>query len=137
VPDGDTAIAIVGHLENWLPHLLALTASSPFWEGRDTGLASSRSKVFENLPTAGLPHRHRHWKGFEQLIDALIRSGAIESFREVWWDIRPHPSFGTVEVRICDSVPTLTETVAIAALIQAMIVHLQRQVQRGHGLLRD
>jgi len=128
VPDGETAIQVVNHLERWVPHLLSVTASSPFWEGRDTGLASSRTKIFEALPTAGLPYRHQSWRDFEQLQDALIRAGAIQSAREIWWDVRPHPRFGTVEVRVCDAVPTLDETIAVAAWIQALIVHLQRAV---------
>jgi len=131
VPDGETAIQVVNHLEPWLPHLLALTASSPFWEGRDTGLASTRIKIFESLPTAGLPYRHRDWHEFEQLLKALIRAQTVESIREIWWDVRPHPHFGTVEVRICDMPPTLAESVAIAALIQALVVHLQREVAEG------
>ena len=98
---------MVHHLEPWLPHLLALTASSPFWEGRDTGLASTRIKIFESLPTAGLPYRHLDWHEFEQLLKALIRAQTVESIREIWWDVRPHPHFGTVEVRICDMPPTL------------------------------
>ena len=131
VPDGETAISIINHLEPWLPHLLALTASSPFWEGKESGLASSRSKVFEGLPTAGLPHRHKDWNEFARLKDALVEAQAIETFREIWWDLRPHPVFGTVEVRVCDAIPTLAETVAVTALIQALIVYLGRQIAAG------
>jgi carboxylate-amine ligase len=130
-PDGETAIQVVNHLEPWLPHLLALTASSPLWQGRDTGLASTRIKIFESLPTAGLPYRHHNWHEFEQLLEALIRAQTVESIRETWWDVRPHPHFGTVEVRICDMPPTLADSVAIAALIQALVVHLQREVAEG------
>ena len=131
IPDGETAIAVTNHLEPWLPHLLALTASSPFWEGKDTGLASSRIKVFESLPTAGLPHRHGSWAEFEHLVDVMVKAQAIESMQEIWWDIRPHHRFGTVEVRVCDVVPTLCETVALTALIQGLIVYLQRQIKAG------
>ena len=131
VPDAESAIQIINHLEPWLPHLLALSASSPFWEGKDTGLASCRSKVFETLPTAGLPYRHENWKEFEQLVSALIRSEGIESIREIWWDVRPHPGFGTVEVRVCDAMPTLGETLAVAALVQALIVYLQERIDEG------
>lgn len=133
VPTGEMAIAVVNHMERWTPHLLALTASSPFWQGEDTGLASCRIKVFENLPTAGLPHRHKDWDEFERLLDSLIRAQAIDSIREIWWDIRPHPGFGTVEVRVCDGIPTLDEQVAIVALVQALIVHIMRQVEEGHS----
>lgn len=131
VPDGESAIQITNHLEPWLPHLLALSASSPFWEGKDTGLASCRSKIFETLPTAGLPYRHENWEEFEQLVGALVRSEGIESIREIWWDVRPHPGFGTVEVRICDAMPTLGETLALAALVQALIVYLQERIDEG------
>lgn len=131
VPDAESAIQITNHLEPWLPHLLALSASSPFWEGKDTGLASCRSKVFETLPTAGLPYRHENWEEFEQLVGALVRSEGIESIREIWWDVRPHPGFGTVEVRVCDAMPTLGETLAIAALVQALIVHLKARIDEG------
>ena len=134
VPDAESAIQITNHLEPWLPHLLALSASSPFWEGKDTGLASCRSKIFETLPTAGLPYRHESWEDFEQLVGALVRSEGIESIREIWWDVRPHPGFGTVEVRVCDALPTLGETVAIAALVQALIVHLQVRIAAGSTL---
>jgi carboxylate-amine ligase len=134
VPSGEMSIALTNHLEFWLPHLLALSASSPFWEGKDTGLASARIKIFETLPTAGLPYRHRNWDEFAQLVDVLIKAKAIESIREIWWDVRPHPGFGTVEVRICDAMPTLVETVALAALIQALIVHLQKQIEEGAKL---
>lgn len=134
VPDGETSIAVINHLEEWLPHLLALTASSPFWEGGDTGLASCRTKIFEHLPTAGLPYRHQSWREFEVLVDSLIRAKAIESPREIWWDVRPHARFGTVEVRVCDGTPTIGEAVAVTALVQALIVHLERQIAAGETL---
>ena len=131
VPDGETAIAVVNHLERWLPHLLALSASSPYWQGHDTGLCSARSKIFEALPTAGLPYVHKSWDEFERLVEALRVGGAIESIREIWWDVRPHPGFGTVEVRVCDAIPTLYETLSVVALIQALIVYLSREASRG------
>lgn len=127
LPDGESAIRVINGLEPWLPHLLALTASSPFWEGEDTGLASCRTKIFESLPTAGLPYRHESWEDFERLLEALVRCQAVESLREIWWDVRPHARFGTVEVRICDTPPTLRETVAVAALIQALVAYLHRE----------
>ena len=134
IPDGETSIAVINHLEEWLPHLLALTASSPFWEGGDTGLASSRTKIFEHLPTAGLPFRHHNWHEFEVLVESLIRAKAIEGPREIWWDVRPHAVFGTVEVRVCDGTPTIGEAVAMTALIQALIVHLEKQIEAGETL---
>jgi YbdK family carboxylate-amine ligase len=117
----EKAIPIVNALTYYVPHFLALSASSPFWMGADTGLASARSKVFEQLPTAGLPYQLSGWEQFEELMETLIASRAVQSVREVWWDIRPHPGFGTVELRICDGLPTLREVGAIAALSQCLV----------------
>jgi carboxylate-amine ligase len=132
----DKAIPIVNALTSYVPHLLALSASSPYWRGRDTGLASSRSKIFEGLPTAGLPVQLADWTEFEQLMGTLVASGTIETIREIWWDIRPHPGFGTVELRICDGLPTLHEIGAIAALSQCLVDQLNTQLDRGYQLPR-
>ena len=120
----EKAVSIANALATYIPHLLALSASSPFWEGRDTGLASSRSKVFEGLPTAGLPAPIENWADFEMYMGTLVSAQAISTVREVWWDIRPHPDFGTVELRMCDGIPTLGEVASIAALIQSLVAHL-------------
>lgn len=130
----EKAIPIVNALTAYVPHFLALSASSPYWVGHDTGLASARSKVFEGLPTAGLPYQLSGWAEFEELMGTLVSSGTIESIREVWWDIRPHPGFGTVELRICDGVPTLQEVGAVAALAQCLVDQLNTQVDRGYHL---
>jgi carboxylate-amine ligase len=130
----DKAIPIVNALTAYIPHFLALSASSPFWLGRDTGLASSRSKVFESLPTAGLPQQLADWRQFERFMETLITSGTIETIREVWWDIRPHPNFGTVELRICDGLPTLHEVGAVAALSQCLVDRMNNQLDRGYTL---
>jgi carboxylate-amine ligase len=132
----EKAIPIVNALTSYVPHFLALSASSPFWQGRDTGLASSRSKIFEGLPTAGLPVQLSDWTEFERLMATLVASGTIESIREVWWDIRPHPGFGTVELRICDGLPTLQEIGAVAALAQCLVDQLNTQLDRGYQLPR-
>jgi carboxylate-amine ligase len=130
----EKAFPIVNALMSYLPHFLALSASSPFWLGRDTGLASSRSKVFESLPTAGLPYQLADWPQFERFMETLITAGTIESIREVWWDIRPHPDFGTVELRICDGLPTLQEVGAVAALAQCLVDQMNSQLDRGYTL---
>jgi carboxylate-amine ligase len=130
----EKAIPIVNALTAYIPHFLALSASSPFWLGRDTGLASSRSKVFESLPTAGLPQQLADWPQFERFMETLITSGTIETIREVWWDIRPHPNFGTVELRICDGLPTLQEVGAVAALSQCLVDRMNSQLDRGYTL---
>jgi carboxylate-amine ligase len=130
----EKAIPIVNALLGYLPHFLALSASSPYWMGADTGLASYRSKVFEALPTAGLPYQLSGWDAFEQYMQLLIDSHAIESIREVWWDIRPHPNFGTVELRICDGLPTLDEIGCVVALSQCLVERFDRQLDNGYTL---
>lgn len=131
VPSGEKAIAIFNSLTTFLPHLLSLSASSPFFDKCDTGLASTRVKIFETLPTAGLPYRLLNWAEFQRFMITLVNAKAIESIREVWWDIRPHPGFGTVELRICDGLPTLDEIIAMTALIQALVVWLSEQYDEG------
>jgi carboxylate-amine ligase len=131
VPSGEKAIAIFNSLSTFLPHLLALSASSPFFDNNDTGLASTRVKIFETLPTAGLPYRLLNWAEFQRFMITLVNAKAIESIREVWWDIRPHPGFGTVELRVCDGLPTLDETIALTAFIQALVVWLSEQYDEG------
>ena len=118
----------------YLPHFLALTASSPFWSGHDTGLASSRSIVFGALPTAGPPHLLADWAEFEDYMDTLLRAGTIRSIKEVWWDIRPHPDFGTIEIRMFDGIPTLREVGMVAALCQSLVELFDHQLDRGYTL---
>jgi carboxylate-amine ligase len=132
--DGSRAIPIINALSRYLPHFLALTASSPYWNGEDTGLASIRAVIFGELPTAGPPHRLSDWKEFEDYMDTLLRAGTIRSIKEVWWDIRPHPDFGTIEIRICDGVPTLREIGMVAALSQCLVQQLSLQIDRGYQL---
>lgn len=121
VKSGEKAIAICNALTKYLPHLLAISASSPFIDFEDTGLASARTKIFEGMPTAGLPFRLSNYSEFQTFMNSLINADAIETIREIWWDIRPHPMFGTIEVRICDCPSTLTETAAITALTQCLV----------------
>ena len=130
----DKAIPIVNALTAYIPHFLALSASSPFWVGTDTGLASARSKVFEGLPTAGLPYQLSGWDDFEKFMETLISAQTIQSVREVWWDVRPHPQFGTVELRICDGLPTLREIGWAAALSQCLVEMLNGQLDKGYTL---
>jgi carboxylate-amine ligase len=132
--DGNRAIPIINALARYLPHFLALTASSPFWNGQDTGLASSRAIIFGGLPTSGPPHRLSDWNEFEEYMDTLLRAGTIRSIKEVWWDIRPHPDFGTIEVRMCDGVPTLREIGMVTALSQCLVQLFSLQLDRGYQL---
>jgi carboxylate-amine ligase len=131
VRSAEKVITIANALSAYIPHFLALSASSPYWMGKDTGLASSRSKVFEGLPTAGLPHQLSGWAEFEEYMSTLIAARAISSIREVWWDIRPHPNFGTVELRICDGIPTMSEIATVAALSQCLVEWLDTLIDRG------
>jgi glutamate---cysteine ligase / carboxylate-amine ligase len=134
IRDGSKAIPIVNALAAYLPHFLALTASSPYWSGQDTGLASSRAIVFGGLPTSGPPQPLTDWTEFEEYMDTLLRAGTIRSIKEVWWDIRPHPDFGTVEIRMFDGVPTLREIGMTAALSQSLVQLLDTQLDRGYKL---
>jgi carboxylate-amine ligase len=130
----EKAIPIVNALTYYIPHFLSLSASSPYWMGRDTGLASSRSKVFEGLPTAGLPYQLSGWDEFETFMGTLISARTIKTIREVWWDVRPHPGFGTVELRVCDGIPTLAEVAAVSALYQCLVEDLDGVIDREGGL---
>ncbi|TYP89824.1 glutamate--cysteine ligase [Blastococcus xanthinilyticus] len=130
----EKVIPIVNALCQYVPHFLALSSSSPFWVGCDTGLASARTKIFEGMPTAGLPFQLADWDEFEEYMETLISTKSIESVREVWWDIRPHPDFGTVELRICDGLPTLDEIGAVAALAQCLVEQFDTQLDRGYTL---
>ncbi|GAA2085774.1 glutamate--cysteine ligase [Actinomadura alba] len=132
----DKAIPIVNALSAYLPHFLALTASSPYWNGQDTGLASSRAIIFGSLPTAGPPHLLADWAEFEEYMDTLLRAGTIRSIKEVWWDIRPHPDFGTIEIRMFDGIPTLREVGMAAALCQSLVTLFDQQLDRGYTLPR-
>jgi carboxylate-amine ligase len=106
------------------PHLLALSASSPFWSGTDTGYASNRTMMFQQLPTAGVPEAFTCWADFEAFIDDARTVGLVEDVDELRWDLRPSPRFGTLEVRVCDGVATLEEVTALTALTHCLVVHL-------------
>jgi carboxylate-amine ligase len=131
VDSGDKAVMICDRMMRHLPTLLALSCSSPFWESRDTGLHSHRSKIMEGLPTAGLPTLMRNWSEYVWLVNHMVDTGFINTIREIWWDIRPHHNFGTVEVRVCDMPGTLDEVLGIAALTQCLIKALSDDIDRG------
>ncbi len=137
VRSNEKSIAITNALATMLPIFLGLSASSPFWHGMDTGLASARTKVFEALPSTGLPPRLEDWTEFESFMTSLINAGTISTIREVWWDIRPHPNFGTVELRMCDAMPTMTEIAALAALAQCAVERYDELLDRGYRLPSD
>ena len=125
---------IISSLLNHYPHLLALSASSPFWAGEDTGYASNRAMMFQQLPTAGLPFQFQTWREFEGFVHDQKTTGIIDHINEVRWDIRPSPHLGTVEVRVCDGVSNLTELAALVALTHCLIVDLDRRLEAGEEL---
>ena len=117
---GDDCIRFNNFFLHFLPHLLALSASSPFWQGDDTGLASCRPTTYEALPTAGQPYQVRNWAEFESLFQTLKRCGSIQTLKDLWWDLRPSPHYGTLEIRVCDGLATLSETLAVVSFIHLL-----------------
>jgi carboxylate-amine ligase len=124
------AIAVANALRTWLPELLALSANSPFWHGRDTGLASARSKVFDTMPRSGLPPAFASFEEFELLVERGVRTGSFEDYTYIWWDLRPHPRLGTIEIRICDAQTRLESVAALVALTQALVATLAERFER-------
>jgi len=116
------------------PHLQALSASSPFWGGKDTGYASNRALMFQQLPTAGLPFQFDTWEAFEAYTSDMVHTGVIDEVDEIRWDLRPSPRFGTLETRICDGASNLTEVLAFAALIHCLVEHYSTMLDEGHDL---
>ncbi|KAF2414072.1 glutamate--cysteine ligase [Microbacterium sp. B35-04] len=131
VDDVNKVFPIINALAVYLPHLQALSASSPFWAGERTGYASNRALVFQQLPTAGLPWPLQDWSEFEGYLDDMVATGVMEDATEVRWDIRPAPRWGTIEVRACDGMSTLPELAALAALVQVLVEHFSRRLDEG------
>ena len=131
VNSGDKAIMICDRIMRHLPTLLALSCNSPWWNNRVTGLQSHRSKIMEGLPTAGLPTLMRNWSEYVWLISHLVETGFINTHREIWWDVRPHHGFGTVEVRVCDMPGNLDDTLTLVALIHALVQALSEDIDHG------
>lgn len=131
INDADKVIYVMNRLTNYIPHLIALSASSPFWNGFDTGLATTRVKIFEELPNAGIPYYFKNWKVYSELVENLIRSNSIDTVRDLWWDIRPHPIFGTLEVRVCDAMPTLKENMALTAMIYLLAIKFSEDFEKN------
>jgi carboxylate-amine ligase len=124
IDDRETAIALMNQMRYFLPHILALSTSSPFWLGRCTGLKSTRTGIFKKFPRTGIPDFFSSWADFENFVQTLIKTNCIDNGKKIWWDIRPHAFFNTLEVRICDLPTRLDETIAVAALIQATVAKL-------------
>ncbi|MDR2348988.1 MAG: glutamate--cysteine ligase [Bifidobacteriaceae bacterium] len=131
VEDRRKVLPIVRALLCYLPHLQALSASSPYWVGQPTGYASNRALLFQQLPTAGLPAQFTRWEELEGYVRDMVHTGVIDVFNEIRWDIRPAPQFGTVEVRVCDALPTLGEVAAVSALVQCLVEEFSTTLDRG------
>ena len=126
VEDRDVAIHLMNVARYFVPHLLALSTNSPFWVGIDTGLKSYRCKVFDKFPRTNIPDYFPSWGEYENFVKLLIKTGCIDNPKRIWWDIRPHPYFSTLEVRVCDIPLRVDETIALAALIQATFAKLYK-----------
>ncbi|SKB04869.1 glutamate--cysteine ligase [Aeromicrobium choanae] len=134
IEDRDKVLPISRAMLTHYGHFLALSASSPFWGGQDTGYASNRALMFQQLPTAGLPFQFDHWHELEQYVDDMMHTGVIDHFDEIRWDIRPSPKFGTLEMRICDGIPSMSELASIAALTHCLVEHHSRELDAGREL---
>src|SRR4249920_3154684 len=133
MPDKQTTIDMMNMVRYFLPHLLALSTSSPFWMGRNTGLKSFRTTVFRRFPRTGVPETFGSWSAYENFVNLLVKLNCIDNGKKIWWDVRPHPTFGTLEFRMCDVATKVEEAVAIAALTQAIVVKIHRLYTRNMG----
>lgn len=124
--DRDAAIQIMNAARYFIPHMLALSTNSPFWLGEKTGLKSYRSKVFDKFPRTNLPGNFHSWGEYERFVNVLVKTRCIDNAKKIWWDIRPHPHFPTLEFRACDLPMRADETIALAALIQATVAKLYK-----------
>jgi len=133
IEDRETAIHMMNHARYFVPHLLALSTNSPFWLGMETGLKSYRCKVFDKFPRTNMPDYFPSWGEYENYIKLLIKTNSIDNAKKIWWDIRPHPFFTTLEFRVCDIPMRVDETIALAALIQATVAKLYKLYESNQG----
>jgi glutamate---cysteine ligase / carboxylate-amine ligase len=124
--DKNMAIHIQNTVRYFLPHVYALSCNSPFWEGRNTGFKSFRTKVFDKFPRTGIPDHFNGWDDFKNYVNLLIKTNCIDNAKKIWWDVRVHPFFDTIEFRICDVPMRIEETIAITAVFQALVVKLYK-----------
>lgn len=130
----DLAVAVMNQARNWLPHLLAISANSPFWMGRMSGIKSYRSIVWKRFPRSGIPELFNSASHFDHFVQDLVQMGCIDNAKKIWWDVRPHPFYGTLEFRACDMPATLEDTLALAALCQALVAKLAWLYERGKSV---
>jgi carboxylate-amine ligase len=133
VADPERAIHIMNAARYFLPHVLALSTSSPFWVGHETGLKSYRSEVFKQFPRTDIPDHFDSHASFQRYVDLLVKTGCIDNGKKIWWDVRPHPFFPTLEFRICDIPTRVDDTIAIAALFQAIVAKLNKLIDKNLG----
>jgi carboxylate-amine ligase len=133
VEDRETAIHLMNHARYFVPHILALSTNSPFWLGMNTGLKSYRCKVFDKFPRTNIPDYFQSYGEYDNFVKLLIKTGCIDNAKKIWWDIRPHPFFDTLEFRICDIPMRADETIALAALIQATVAKLYKLYEANQG----
>ena len=126
IADKNMAIHIMNTVRYFLPHVYALSCNSPFWEGRNTGFKSFRTKVFDKFPRTGIPDHFNSWDDFKNYVNLLIKTNCIDNAKKIWWDVRVHPFFDTIEFRICDVPMRIQETIAITAVFQALVVKLYK-----------
>ena len=132
--DADKAIHVANGMRVHIPVLLALSANSPFWRGDRTGLLSTRTPIFRQFPRVGMPPSYQDWEHWERTVAFMVDSGVMEDYTYLWYDVRPHPNLGTIEIRVCDSQTRLEHAVALAALIQAMVHELAEHYEAGSKL---
>jgi len=133
VPDRDRQIHIMNAARYFLPHVLALTTSSPFWMAHNTGLKSYRCEIFKQFPRTDIPDHFDSYASFERYIDLLVKTKCIDNGKKIWWDVRPHPFFPTLEFRVCDIPTRVDDTIAIAALFQAIVAKLNSLIEKNLG----
>lgn len=134
IEDREKVLPILRAMLTVFAHLQSLSASSPFWDGRDTGYASNRALMFQQLPTAGLPFQFERWSDFEAYTGDLLHTGVIDDVSEIRWDLRPSPRFGTLELRICDGASNITEVLALSALTHCLVEHFSSELDAGREL---
>jgi carboxylate-amine ligase len=135
ITDKNMAIHIMNTVRYFLPHVYALSTNSPFWEGRNTGFKSFRTKVFDKFPRTGLPDTFNDWDDFKNYVNLLIKTNCIDNAKKIWWDVRVHPFFDTIEFRICDVPLLVEETMAITALFQAIVAKLYKLRQKNMSFI--
>jgi len=136
IPSRDLALKMVNGIRYFLPHLYALSSNSPFWEGRNTGFKSFRSKVFDKFPRTGIPEHFNSLAEYDEFIELMVKTNCIDNAKKLWWDVRVHPTYPTIEIRVCDVTLKVEETLAISALVQALVAKLYQLHEKNLSINR-